>query len=393
MKLIAALIMLIYFPFTAIAQFNSLIQIDSIRISEADRLSSLSTDGQYIYLTVLYEDELYLKSIDQDLNELTALNKIISSDEVNGLITFQTHVLLNENIFTVFSTANNSLHIVRANTSGEKIGATVDIPISNSDSLQNIMFNTDEQNLYLVYQTVESKTEVHVFDDTLALVQEPFETAEHPHQNYGGIFFNKELNEENNAFYYFSGDSSGLGSNLISTKWASDFTGLENTFLLKESEENEGYFHSTGVEFFEGYWLLGYQFDFIEEQQQVNTINISVFQIYPEDDSSEEVFKLENAADTMSFNPHFTLLANYLYMSYENQDGIFLKKFELRFGLSNEKDEIPQKTVLHQNYPNPFNPKTNITFDLEKPGFVTLKVYNLLGQEVITLASDIFPNG
>jgi hypothetical protein len=52
-----------------------------------------------------------------------------------------------------------------------------------------------------------------------------------------------------------------------------------------------------------------------------------------------------------------------------------------------DKSSSARKFALNQNYPNPFNPSTKISFDLEKPGYTNLTIYNVLGEKIATILS------
>jgi len=54
---------------------------------------------------------------------------------------------------------------------------------------------------------------------------------------------------------------------------------------------------------------------------------------------------------------------------------------------------IPETYALHQNYPNPFNPTTTIRFDIPETGFASLRIYDVLGREVVTLMHEEIPAG
>jgi hypothetical protein len=56
--------------------------------------------------------------------------------------------------------------------------------------------------------------------------------------------------------------------------------------------------------------------------------------------------------------------------------------------VSDDQGIIPTVYKLNQNYPNPFNPSTIINYQIPEEGFVTLKIYDILGDEVKILVNE-----
>jgi hypothetical protein len=92
------------------------------------------------------------------------------------------------------------------------------------------------------------------------------------------------------------------------------------------------------------------------------------------------------------------------YSWNETEKYYFILKYsangELLYAIDNlpdetidRKNEIKSEVSLKNNYPNPFNPVTRITYVIEKPGFIELKIFDITGKEVTKLVSRNLQTG
>ena len=98
-----------------------------------------------------------------------------------------------------------------------------------------------------------------------------------------------------------------------------------------------------------------------------------------------------NVIDFVSF-PAMDLTQSYNRIP-DGSDNWTLSNFITK-GLPNTLTDVEENGTiitefnLQQNYPNPFNPSTTIKFSIPASGFVTLKIYDILGKEVSTLVNE-----
>ena len=202
------------------------------------------------------------------------------------------------------------------------------------------------------------------------------------------------------VFFSFSGGNSGGGFSYIREEV---FPGhlspgsIEGRWILPMFEGDPG---NTMYEFLDGLRYTYYCTDDIDcDSTYWNSLDTSdalpAINPYTVDDS------------TLSINLHFGNTATYtmifrcdgqvvdfFYDEDDNWGGLHSTMFRVGFDMNECEDQelgfpsftnIPEKFKLNQNYPNPFNPVTNLSYDLLEDSFVSITIYDMLGNVINNL--------
>lgn len=131
------------------------------------------------------------------------------------------------------------------------------------------------------------------------------------------------------------------------------------------------------------------------------TITTSDFQVYSFTNSisvspgggfnATPTFSVSNITDGFYYLGVILDPANAIVETNENNNTAVVTTSQIRIGNPSDIEDrngIPNHFELFQNFPNPFNPSTTINYQLPTAGFVSLKVYDVLGNEVATLVNE-----
>ncbi|RKZ00119.1 MAG: hypothetical protein DRQ13_01060, partial [Ignavibacteriae bacterium] len=161
-------------------------------------------------------------------------------------------------------------------------------------------------------------------------------------------------------------------------------TGYNNTFVDSAKTLASNQFHLKTIEniepFSSGTAIFKYEtmFDSTTTQGSLKGKPVGV-----------EYIGMDYKTVTLSFPLYYMNLSEAKVLTEQ----IMTEKFEEVMPVEKEENVLPSEYSLSQNYPNPFNPSTVINFSIPNSSLVTIKIYDVLGNDITTLVSEEKPLG
>ncbi len=234
---------------------------------------------------------------------------------------------------------------------------------------------------------------VYYCGDQLNVLSDTIFQGNYNYEKFGSIIKNgDDLNNDNTIEYFIAGGAyvylySAIDNNIIINGFEQGVGGyinitsncnLNNDAYGDFIIGNANYRNSDSV-------MVGGAFVYFGGENIDTTYKIKLEGENKWDDFSRIMTTAEINGD--GFDELFVFAPN--YPDYENPLGkVYIYSLKKLTDIDDNKENFLNNFELQQNYPNPFNPSTSIQYSVASRQFVTLKVYNVLGKEIVILVNE-----
>ena len=327
-------------------------------------------------------------------------------------------------ILTISSSDPDTIHKILSNTGNQKKLFSNVLNLIISDTLQGV--NVDFENLYNNDKSALLNNFLKNFKDTLLSVNKNLELSfDSPTDNIGGFWDFKGLAQSCDYLFVMCYDYFGSWS--TNTGPSSPFSNGPLYLYNSITNTMNVYYNNVdpqklimGVPYYGNLWQtttnkpyatidtakgLGkwirspYYYQIISSYSQKekiwDSISSTPFLTWQAGSNWNQLWYDDDSSLTVKYN--FAIEKNLLgiglwALGYDNgrQElwNLIQKKFSVETGIGQIQNAQPADFMLFQNYPNPFNPTTNIIYKLSTASKVQLKIYDLLGREIMTLVNE-----
>lgn len=348
--------------------------VDSLQFTQAQIWGVNSDQGDSMCVTTTFtpatRPHIYLRKVDYtNINSQSTPVQLTFDSDFTSIsnMTDHKHIILNDEIYVTFSTqGDQQLFLFKTDINGNRIGNIIPVTLGPGGPTNDMILTTDSTYIYVLHFAPPNQHHVYKYDQNLNFIS-GITTTTNGHNNIGGAIM------QNGNFNMFTGSIFGFNSNLTLTTWDSNWAPLTTQNILP-SVSGDGNWFASGVahEISSQMWMIG--MSHIEQPTQINQEHIDLL-LY---DYNFTLLERQHITGDAFFRPHFVYKNGYLYVTYDGNAGVYLKKYALLFSSINETQDN-----LHLKLrPNPAIDQLFVSID--KPGDYTVEIFDIAGRCVLT---------